>query len=82
MGNFSENFKKYIHETWKDFEKLRNNFRIQLLNYLIYKMRKKLQKNFGTHKLNFIWIYEKTLKSIMQKFRKFGLCNYIFKEDY
>ncbi len=31
-------------------------------------MRKKLQKHFGTFKLNFIRIYEKTLKGIMRKY--------------
>ncbi len=40
----------------------------QFLNYLIYEMQCKLQKNFGPFELNFIRIYEKTLKSIMWKY--------------
>ncbi len=47
---------------------LQNDFKIQFLNYLIYEMGWKLQKNVGTFKLNFIRIYEKTLKSNMRKY--------------
>ncbi len=55
MGNFSENFEEVyswqLKVFWKIFEKI---LRIQFLNYLIYEMRAKFTKNFGTFKINFI----------------------------
>ncbi len=46
---------------------LQNDFRIPFFN-LIYEMRWKLQKNVGTFKLNFIHLYENTLKRNMRKY--------------